>query len=428
MVIKISKKIAYLVTTLTIIIFASCEVEDIRRYDPGANDIPGGGSEESLNETFEVGKPSSLDKKVLMHYLAWFSEGKEGRHWADGVPREPLIGYYDSQSWATHLYHILLSSAVGIDGAIINVRTEYDQISFDKFVESMDRIDEIYPDFEYDVAISYDDQDANTVSTTANFAHLKDDIISNTGHYLYRDGEPVIFIWNYDGFLTSQDYRDIANAVFTDNTPILLKNELDLSAVPGEFVMNSIYPWVQGWAEDGSNWGEGYINWFYNTQIDFKLNNKVKFVTGAVWPGFDDRSVDWGQGRWIDRKNGETYGKLWSLINEAHAGKIDWVILETWNDFNEGSELEPTAGKGNYQYMELTANHIETYKGEPTLIDSEKWMYGAPVRIYQAAKLIEDGERNYEEYYPKLQQSIAHYLKTNGQKSYKLAEEIIKGS
>ena len=57
---------------------------------------------------------------------------------------------------------------------------------------------------------------------------------------------------------------------------------MDVSSVAGEFVMNSFYPWVQGWAEDGSIWGEEYINWFYNAQLGFKEDNKVEFFVGAV--------------------------------------------------------------------------------------------------------------------------------------------------
>lgn len=421
-------KISFIIALATIL-FNSCETDDdFRRYDPGANDIPGSGTAIDLHETFEVGKPSAVEEKVYMHYLPWFSEGEDGDHWVDGSAHKPLIGYYNSQSWATHLYHILLSASVGIDGAFINVRTDYDQESFEMFVESIKRIDAIYPDFDYDISVSFDDQDATLSSAISKFTALKENIITNTNHYLYKNGDPVIFIWNYDGYLTSEDYRDVANSVFTDNTPILLKNELDLGAEPGEFVMNSIYPWVQGWADDGSAWGEGYMNWFYNTEIDFKLNNKVEFVTGAVWPGFDDRSASWGQGRWIDRRNGETYKETWSLINDAHKNEIDWVILETWNDFNEGSELEPTSGSGNYLYMDLTAEHIAAYKGEPSLIDSDKWMFGAPIKIYEAAKLIEDGVVDYNSFYPILEESIEHYLKTNGQQAYELAERIISGS
>ena len=189
--------------------------------------------------------------------------------------------------------------------------------------------------------------------------------------------------------------------------------------------MNSFYPWLQGWNDDGSIWGEEYINWFYRTIVDFKENNKVEFITGAVWPGFDDRNASWGQDRWIDRQDGNLYETLWELINDTYKNEVDWVILETWNDFNEGSEIEPTKSTDSYQYVELTAKNIAAYKGIATLIDEEQWMFSAATNIYKAANLIENGDREYEIYYPQLQQAIEQYLKTNGQESYDLADKII---
>jgi hypothetical protein len=319
----------------------------------------------------------------------------------------------------------LLSSSLGINGAMINVRTEYDQASFDKFVETLSRIDEIYPDFSYDVSISYDDQDASISSSMVAFSYLRDHTIPSTTHYLHMNAKPVVFIWEYDGFLTNQDYRNIADEVFVTSSPILIKTEIDVSAESNEFVMNSFYPWVQGWAEDGSNFGEEYINWFYRTMVDFKTNNKLAFGIGAVWPGFDDRHANWGQYRWIDRLDGSVYNGLWDLITGTYQDDIDWVILETWNDFNEGSEIEPIVGDNSYQYVALTAHQIAIFKGTTSLVDEQQWMFKAATNIYKAAKMIEDGERDDETYYPVLQQAIEHYLKTNGQKSYNLANDII---
>lgn len=414
---------AYLIAAVILLTLTGCGGDNTpdKSTEVGISEV----TESEVNQSFEVGKPTTLNKKVFMHYLSWFGEGEEGRHWRDGVVNEPLIGYYNSQSWATHIYHILLSASVGIDGAMVNVRTEYDQTSFDLFVSSLERIEAIYPDFSYDVSISYDDQDTTISTATTDFTYLNEQVIPNTTHYLYKNEKPVVFIWEYDGFLTSQDYRNVANDVFLDHSPILIKTEIDESTESGEFVMNSFYPWVQGWALDGSDWGEEYINWFYRTLVDFKESNKIEFGIGAVWPGFDDRNASWGQSRWIDRNNGNVYLALWALITDTYKNNIDWVILETWNDFNEGSELEPIVGDDNYQYILLTAKQIEKFKGVTSLIDKEQWMFKAATNIYRAAKLIEQGERDYDTYYPVLQQSIEHYLKTNGLISYNLANDII---
>lgn len=381
--------------------------------------------DESITENvFYIGAPTEITKKVYMHYLPWFSETATGNHWGDGVVNTPLIGYYDSKAWATHIYHILLSSLVGIDGAIINVRTDYDQEAFEAFAQSLKRIEEIYPEFDYSIGISYDDQDMTEDVARATMINLKNNVIAQTTKYLHKDSSPVIFIWNYDGYLTSQDYRDIVNEVFTQTSPTLLQNDLDLTVIANDSAIDSFYPWVKGFSEDGANWGEEYIDWFYNTSSDFLLSNKIKFITGAVWPGFDDRQASWGQDRWIDRKNGVLYNDMWNKINKNNVN-IDWVILETWNDFNEGSELEPIEGDDSYQYIELTANNIAAYKNMTPNIDDEQYMFFASVQIYKAAKLIEDGNRNYDTFYPSLKSAIEKFLQKKGEESFNLAQEII---
>jgi len=381
--------------------------------------------DESITENvFYIGAPTEITKKVYMHYLPWFSETATGNHWGDGVVNTPLIGYYDSKAWATHIYHILLSSLVGIDGAIINVRTDYDQEAFEAFAQSLKRIEEIYPEFDYSIGISYDDQGMTEDVARATMINLKNNVIAQTTKYLHKDSSPVIFIWNYDGYLTSQDYRDIVNEVFTQTSPTLLQNDLDLTVIANNSAIDSFYPWVKGFSEDGANWGEEYIDWFYNTSSDFLLSNKIKFITGAVWPGFDDRQVSWGQDRWIDRKNGFLYNDMWNKINKNNVN-IDWVILETWNDFNEGSELEPIEGDDSYQYIELTANNIAAYKNMTQNIDDEQYIFFALVQIYKAAKLIEDGNRNYDTFYPRLKRAIEKFLQKKGEESFNLAQEII---
>jgi hypothetical protein len=49
------------------------------------------------------------------------------------------------------------------------------------------------------------------------------------------------------------------------------------------------YAWVQpgkdGWARDGSNYGEDYLNYFYRNMQE---HHPDKIAVGAVWPGFDD--------------------------------------------------------------------------------------------------------------------------------------------
>jgi len=70
-----------------------------------------------------------------------------------------------------------------------------------------------------------------------------------------------------------------------------------------------------------------------------------KFSTVTVIPGFDDRTQGRPPPRPVtDRWGGETYRALW---REAIAAAPDWVLITSWNEWHEGSEIEPSVEYGN---------------------------------------------------------------------------------
>ena len=70
-----------------------------------------------------------------------------------------------------------------------------------------------------------------------------------------------------------------------------------------------------------------------------------KISTVTVIPGYDDRSTDRPPPRPVtDRWGGETYRALW---REAIAAAPDWVLITSWNEWHEGSEIEPSVEYGN---------------------------------------------------------------------------------
>ena len=63
---------------------------------------------------------------------------------------------------------------------------------------------------------------------------------------------------------------------------------------------------------------------------------------GGAYPGFHDFYSEggWGDGMgWqIDHKNGETFEETLDISANAY---IDYLQLITWNDFGEGTMIEP---------------------------------------------------------------------------------------
>lgn len=72
----------------------------------------------------------------------------------------------------------------------------------------------------------------------------------------------------------------------------------------------------------------------------------------TIIPGYDDHKLGRKEPRPItDRHEGETYRALWE---EAIAAQTDWILITSWNEWHEGSEIEPSVENGN-QALSITA-------------------------------------------------------------------------
>jgi hypothetical protein len=74
---------------------------------------------------------------------------------------------------------------------------------------------------------------------------------------------------------------------------------------------------------------------------------RISCVT--VIPGYDDTHVNRPGPRPVtSRYGGETYRVLWE---EAIAARSDWVLITSWNEWHEGSEIEPSRENGDRELI-----------------------------------------------------------------------------
>jgi len=103
---------------------------------------------------------------------------------------------------------------------------------------------------------------------------------------------------------------------------------------------------------------------------DFARSSFAKAVTMArskgrvscitVIPGYDDTKVR-TPGINARRQGGMTYEVLW---DQAIAADPDWVLITSWNEWHEGSEIEPSWEHGD-KYIKLTARFAKRFKAKP---------------------------------------------------------------
>jgi hypothetical protein len=86
-----------------------------------------------------------------------------------------------------------------------------------------------------------------------------------------------------------------------------------------------------------------------------RRRRRIAVVTAC--PGFDDRRVS-KPGLFIDRSDGGTYRGAWSV---ALAAQPDWVLVRSFNQWHEGSEIEPSVEFGS-RYLAAKAEFAERFK------------------------------------------------------------------
>lgn len=79
----------------------------------------------------------------------------------------------------------------------------------------------------------------------------------------------------------------------------------------------------------------------------------------TVGCGYDDRKIRF-PGNFTDRENGMLYRRQWE---KALAGEPDVVLINTWNEWAEGTNIAPTVEFG-YKYLELTLTYSLIFHGK----------------------------------------------------------------
>ncbi len=268
--------------------------------------------------------------EVLALYEAWW-----------GHPEHINIGY-SSHDAGVLTKQINKAKSMGISGFVVDWYGDR-QPFIDKSYAMMQSQAEKN---KFKIAMMYDEtdqEDGATDEAIADFTMFRDTYLSpkSPGHqaYLTFEGHPVIFIFPKGNHT---DWGKLRAAVSSWNpTPLLIQENL-----PGKDVaaFDGYYAWVQpgpkGWAQDGSNWGDQYLAEFYTT-MGAKFPDKM--LVGGAWSTFDDSKASWGMNRHISARCGDTFKDTFAAWHKFFPANNapPFIMLETWNDYEEGTALEP---------------------------------------------------------------------------------------
>jgi hypothetical protein len=317
---------------------------------------------------------STNDKPVMVYYMPWYAakpfSGEWGWHWTmnhfnpDKVnasgEREiaswyyPLIGPYDSADPAVLEYHVLLMKLAGIDGVVVDWYGSADYFDYAVVNRNIARLFDYTRKAGLKFAICYEDQtiqhfiEGKRLTADGAIHHAQQEMLYLQTNY-FRDpsylrfnGKPLLENFGPQYFLSSTNWDEIFSVLSASNRPILFTEDNPLSAGHGAFDWPPM--WLSRQPGTGGVLSEASLK-NYLADFEKKSTSWPAFISSA-FPRFHDiyqragvRNY-WG---YLGDRNGET---LRETLNRGLTNNSALVQIVTWNDFGEGTTIEPTKEYG----------------------------------------------------------------------------------
>jgi len=321
-----------------------------------------------------------VPRLVLAFYYPWFGTptGAGGcghwRHWLHGGPeptegnicisnRCPLLGPYDSYDPELIDQHCRWGKQAGIDSWILSWwalgwEGEYEDLAVVKVLDGCQRN-------EMTACIHYESY-VDPIAAETLIHEVGTALKNYGGHpaYLKVAGRPVVFV-----------YARAIDALGMARTCQALKQIND--AYPGGVVFfgdqfsrtaarlfNGLYGYIPApelvglSPEKARQWADvNYGKWV-------RLTERAGCIsTLTVIPGYDDTLIR-DPGFKVERYDGALYRALWEAAIEADP---QWILITTFNEWSEGSEIEPSREEKTL-YLDLTAEYVRRFKAAPRRI------------------------------------------------------------
>jgi hypothetical protein len=171
------------------------------------------------------------------------------------------------------------------------------------------------------------------------------------------DGRPVVFVYGMAG-LSPRSWRMIS-----DNLKSVMGGPVHLV---GDSPSWDYLPFEYGVHRyDAVESGAKLTRWSKTTALLTRAWTVVdpaiapRLFVGTVSPGFDDTRLRGDRHPVIERGDGTRYERTWDA---ARAGRPDWILVTSWNEWYEDTQIEPGVETGR-DALDLTLSEATAFSG-----------------------------------------------------------------
>jgi glycoprotein endo-alpha-1,2-mannosidase len=316
-------------------------------------------------------------RRVMAFYYPWYGvpdgPGGAGRtlHWGriDAANKDiqasrhyPELGAYDSHDPKVIDQHCRWAKEAGIDTFIVSWwgHNDYTDRAMEKILDDCQH-------HGLSACIYYE-----TVPRPQTPKSAADDIIKvlkkydENPAYLKVNGKPVVFV--YGRALQQLGLADWLKAIKMINAGY----EKGVTAIGDQFsfgsarVFDGVHTYNTAGNLRGMNSAEArkWATETYKTWVQL-ADRASKISTITVIPGYDDTKIR-KPGLAVERYDGELYRVQW---DEAIKADPDWILITSFNEWHEGSEIEPSL-EFKRRYIDITAEYTKLFKAKERVVHS----------------------------------------------------------
>ena len=316
-----------------------------------------------------AGRPRLVERRVLTFYYPWYGipEGPGGAgktvHWGriDTANKDiaasthyPALGPYDSHDPAVIDQHCQWAQAAHIDTFIVSWwgHGDYSDRAMPGILDACER-------HGLQACIYYERVPQPQTAETAARDIIK--VLEKYGSHkahLKVNGQPVVFVYGRAvGELGLTGWLEAVRTIKAGYPAgaVLMGDQFSYGSArvfDGVHTYNTAGSLKGISLEELAKWTTGtYASW---VQLADQAN---KISTITVIPGYDDTKIR-KPGLAVERFEGELYRTQWE---QAITADPHWVLVTSFNEWHEGSEIEPSLEFGS-KYIELTGEFAERFK------------------------------------------------------------------